>query len=187
MPDALDRADRLRRAPRAAAALLALGWVVGACLLGTGDARADETRFLPWEAGTTPSLHLPDLGGWPHTIADYRGRVVLVNFWATWCEFCAEELAGITKLQARLAGRPLSVLLVNYGESRAKVLAYAKHISADVRVLVDPDQDAARAWRVRVIPSSFLVDVEGVVRYRIIGHLDWDSEESLHTVRSLMP
>ncbi len=91
------------------------------------------------------------------------------------------------KLQEQLAGLPLAILTVNYGESPSKVRAYAAQLSADGRVLLDPDQDAARAWRVRVIPSSFVVDAEGRVRYSVIGNLDWGSEESLRTVRALLP
>ncbi len=91
------------------------------------------------------------------------------------------------KLQQQLAGAPLAILWVNYGQSAARVREYVKGLSADVRVLLDPDQDAARAWRVRVIPSSFLVDVEGRVRYSVIGNLDWAGEDAVRTVRALLP
>jgi thiol-disulfide isomerase/thioredoxin len=166
---------------------LSLGWVVSAGLLGTGDPAAEESRFVPWKGAPTPPLDLRDLADRPHTLADYRGRVVLLNFWATWCDFCREEIASMTKLQQQLAGSPLAILWVNYGQSPARVREYVKHLSADVRVLLDPDQDAARAWRVRVIPSSFLVDAEGRVRYSVIGNLDWGGEESVRAVRALLP
>jgi thiol-disulfide isomerase/thioredoxin len=164
-----------------------MAWVVGVCLLGTGHPGAEESRLLRWEAASTPTLELRDLSGQPHALADYRGRVTLVNFWATWCEFCKDEVASMTKLQQQLEGRPLTILLVNYGEAPAKVRAYAKQLSADVRILLDPDQDAARAWRVRVIPSSFLVDAQGAVRYRVIGNMDWGNEESVRALRALWP
>src|SRR5262249_6145650 len=115
------------------------------------------------------------------------GQVVLLNFWATWCEFCKEEIASIEKLRGQMAGLPLAVLWVNYGQSASRVRPYAKNLSTDVRVLLDPGQDAARAWSVRVIPSSFLIDAEGRARYSVIGHVDWISEESTRTVRTLMP
>ena len=162
-------------------------WLVGATLGSSGSLGADESRFLPWKGAATPALELQDLSGRPHALADYRGQVVLINFWATWCEFCKDEVASMKKLQDQLAGRPLAILFVNYGESPSKVRAYAAHLSPDARVLRDPDQEAARAWRVRVIPSSFLVDAEGRVRYSVIGNLDWGTEESVRTVRSLLP
>jgi thiol-disulfide isomerase/thioredoxin len=186
-PDLASAAGRSRRVRRRAPAALALAWIVGACLLGAADPSAEESRFVPWKGGPTPGLELRDLAGRPHALTDYRGQVVLLNFWATWCEFCKEEVASMRKLQRELAGRPLAILSINFGESPAKVRAYAPHLSASVGVLLDGDQDAARAWRVRVIPSSFLVDAEGRLRYSVIGNLDWASEESVRTVRALLP
>jgi peroxiredoxin len=162
------------------------------CLVGVSPARhgrlgAEESRFVPWAAAATPALELRDVSGGPQSLADYRGRVVLVNFWATWCEYCKDELASMKALQEQLAGRPLTVLLVNFGESPGKVREYAQRLTMKVPVLLDPGQEVARAWRVRVIPSSFVVDGEGRVRYSVIGNLDWASEEAVRTVRALMP
>ena len=177
----------MRSKPDAIAVVVAVAWVVGACLLGTGDLGAEEPRFLPWKATPTPTLELRDVSGAPLALADYRGQVVLVNFWATWCEFCKDELASMKKLQEQLGGRPLAILLVNFGESPSKVRAYVQNLALKVRVVLDPGQDTARAWRVRVIPSSFVIDADGQVRYSVIGNLDWGSEESVSTVRALLP
>jgi cytochrome c biogenesis protein CcmG, thiol:disulfide interchange protein DsbE len=170
------------------AALAAL--VVGFALAGSawphGDARADITRFVVWSGSDTPSLALNDLSGRAHAIANYRGRVVLVNFWATWCEPCRAEMASMQRLQERLAGQPFTVLLVNYGEARMRVGDFVKREALGFSVLLDPNQDASRAWRVRVLPSSFLVDAEGRVRYTVIGELDWASQESVATVQTLL-
>jgi thiol-disulfide isomerase/thioredoxin len=128
---------------------------------------------------------LNDLAGRAHALADYRGRVVLVNFWATWCEPCREELASIHKLQQQLAGRAFTVVLVNYGESRARVAEFAKREGIGFPVLLDPNRDAPRAWRVRVLPTSFLVDPEGQVRYSVVGEIDWATADSEKVIRSL--
>jgi peroxiredoxin len=164
-----------------------LGCLLGAGLLGAGAESADESRFIPWRGGPAPVLELRDLAGRPQTLADYRGQVVLLNFWATWCEFCKDEVASMRKLQEQLGGRPFTVLAINFGESASRARDYARNLAADVRVLLDPDQDVARAWRVRVIPSSFLVDPEGRIRYSVIGNLDWSAAESVRTVRALLP
>lgn len=168
-------------------AAMRVAWLVGACLLGAGGPGAEEARFIAWKGGPTPALELRDLSGRTHTLDEYRGQVVLLNFWATWCEFCKEEVASMRQLQHELRGRPLAILSINFGESAAKVRAYAPNLTADTRVLLDGGQDAAKAWRVRVIPSSFLVDAEGRVRYSVIGNLDWASAESVRTVRALLP
>ena len=171
--------------PAALAALL-----VGSTLAGLssvrGDARADTTRFVPWSGSETPVLALNDLSGRPHSLADYKGTIVLVNFWATWCEPCRAEMTSMQRLQERLAGRPFTVLLVNHGETRMRVGDFVKREALAFSVLLDPNQDAAKAWRVRVLPSSFLVGADGRVRYTVIGEIDWASRESVETVQTLL-
>jgi cytochrome c biogenesis protein CcmG, thiol:disulfide interchange protein DsbE len=147
---------------------------------------ADAARFIAWKEPGAPALTLNDLAGRAHTLADYRGRVVLVNFWATWCEPCREELASIGKLQQQLAGRPFDVVLVNYGESRARVAEFATRERIGFPVLLDPNRDAPRTWRVRVLPTSFLVDPDGQVRYSVIGEIDWAAADPASVVRTLI-
>ena len=151
-----------------------------------GGARADSTRVIPWKDSTALTLALNDLGGTPRTLADYRGRIVLLNFWATWCEPCRDELASINKLQEQLAGKPFVVLLINYGEARARVADFVKRESIAFPILLDPNQDASKAWRVRVLPSSFLVGPDGRVRYSVIGEIDWAEADAVEIVRSLL-
>ena len=152
----------------------------------TPVAVADTPRFLPWK-GETPPLALNDLSGRRQSLADYRGKVVLLNFWATWCEPCRDEMPSMQKLKERLAGRPFEVVAVNYGESQARVSEFLGRMGVDFRVLLDPNQDAPRAWRVRVLPASFLVDAAGRVRFSVIGELDWTSDEAVQRVVALLP
>lgn len=91
------------------------------------------------------------------------------------------------KLEQRLAGRPFAILAVNYGESRPKVADFARRLSLGFRVLLDPNQDAPRAWRVRVLPASFLVDADGRVRFGVIGEMDWAGADAVDAVRRLLP
>lgn len=171
---------------RAALAALLAGFALASSSLLDGGARASTARFVPWTGPDTPSLALKDLSGHAHALGDYRGRVVLVNFWATWCEPCRAEMATMQRLQDRLAGEPFTVLLVNYGEARLRVGEFARREALALSILLDPNQDASRAWRVRVLPSSFLVDADGRVRYTVMGELDWASRESVETVQTLL-
>jgi thiol-disulfide isomerase/thioredoxin len=150
-------------------------------------ARADPLRFIPWREADAPGLALKDLAGRPHALADYRGQVLLVNFWATWCEPCREEMPSFQRLKERLPGAPLTVLAVNYGESSQKVGGFVQQVGFDLPVLLDPGQRAARAWRVRLLPSSYLVDADGRVRYSVVGELDWASDAAVNAVRRLLP
>jgi cytochrome c biogenesis protein CcmG, thiol:disulfide interchange protein DsbE len=164
--------------------LVGLAWV---CAVGVPAARADEARFVPWKDVKTPPLALRDLAGRQHALADYRGKVVLVNFWATWCEPCREEMPSMQRLTQHFAGRPFAILAVNYGESDIRAGDFLKRSFLDLTVLLDPGQDASRAWRVRVLPASFLLGADGRVRYGVIGEIDWMSPPAIETVRGLFP
>jgi len=109
-----------------------------------------------------------------------------MNFWATSCEPCRAEMASIQKLWERLAGRPFTVLLVNYGEARARVADFANRGPIGATILLDPNQDAPRARRVRVLPSSFLIGLDGRVRYGVIGEIDWASDDAIEVVQGLL-
>ena len=151
------------------------------------SARAEADRFIPWKEVRTPALALTDLAGRSHSVADYRGRVVLVNFWATWCEPCREEMPSMQRLKERLAGRPFVILAVNYAEAKARVEEFVKRMGFDFPVLLDPGRDAPTAWRVRILPASFLLDADGRVRYSVVGELDWTSDAAVEAVRRLLP
>ena len=90
------------------------------------------------------------------------------------------------RLQERLAGKPFTVLLVNHGEARVRVRDFVSREGLALSVLLDPNQDASRAWRVRVLPSSFLVGADGRVRYMVIGEMDWASPESVEAIQTLL-
>jgi thiol-disulfide isomerase/thioredoxin len=173
-----------RRGPLAA-------WILAAILCASGltapRGHSETARLLPWRDAKTPPLALNDLAGRPRALADYRGKVVLVNFWATWCEPCRDEMPSMQKLQERLAGRPFAILAVNYGESEARVSEFVKRAAVDFTVLLDPNQEAPRAWRVRVLPASFLVGADGRLRYSVVGELDWTGAEVVDTIRRLLP
>ena len=91
------------------------------------------------------------------------------------------------RLKQHFAGRPFAILAVNYGESDIRAGDFLKRSLLDLTVLLDPGQDASRAWRVRVLPASFLVGADGRVRYSVIGEIDWMSSPAIETVRGLFP
>ena len=145
-----------------------------------------EQPIRPWTGKPTPALALTDLGGQKVDLRSLQGRVVLVNFWATWCEPCIAEMPSIQRLHQKLAGQPFEVLAVNYGESRAKIEAFLRKAGLSLRVLLDPGTEAAEGWGAKGLPMSFLVDARGQVRYWVFGERDWAAGESLRTVENLV-
>jgi thiol-disulfide isomerase/thioredoxin len=148
-----------------------LAFLLGICL-GTA-ALAAELR--PWTDGATPPLALEDLQGRMHDLGRYRGKVVLVNFWATWCEPCRAEMPSMERLRASLAGRPFAVLGVNMAEPLSRIEKFTATVPVGFTLLRDRDGTTARAWRARVLPASFLVGPDGRIRYYVYGELDWSS------------
>ena len=140
----------------------------------------------PWTGGETPALVLEDPQGRTHDLAKYHGTVVLVNFWATWCEPCRDEMPSIERARGKLAGRPFAVLAVNLRESPQKVADFLKRLPLGFPVLLDRDGDVAKAWRVRMLPASFLVDTEGRIRYSLVGDTDWADEAVVDTIKQLL-
>lgn len=154
----------------------------------TADASdAEAVRFVPWSRADTPPLALKDLDGRTHALADYRGKVVLLNFWATWCEPCKDEMPSIVKLKELLAGRPFEVLTINFGESPSRVREFLARERLDLIALLDPNKEAARAWRVRVLPASVVIGPDGRARYSVVGEIDWGTPTALRTVQGLLP
>jgi thiol-disulfide isomerase/thioredoxin len=145
-----------------------------------------EQPLRDWSGKPTPPLALDDLAGQPVDLARLRGRVVLVNFWATWCEPCIAEMPSIARLEGKLRGRPFEVLAVNYGESPAKIRAFLKKAGLGLHVLLDPDEKAADAWGAKGLPMSFLVDANGKVRYWVFGERDWTGPDSEKAVGKLL-
>ena len=153
-------------------------------------AKTAGTRFSPWKGGATPPLVLKDRRGRTHDLAAYRGRVVLVNFWATWCEPCVEEMPSLEELQDRLQGRPFTLLAINMEESDARVTQFLQStlLQEDgLTVLFDRFGTVAREWRARLLPVSFLIGPDGRIRNTLLGAANWNSAEIIARIESLIP
>ena len=133
-----------------------------------------------------PGFTLEALGGKSHRLADYRGKVVLMNFWASWCPPCLAELPGIQRLADRLEGEAFAVLLVNVGESPFRVSKLLEQTGVGLTSLLDVRGETFKAWGGEVYPTSFVMDTKGAVRYVAQGPLVWDSGEVMGTVSDLL-
>jgi thiol-disulfide isomerase/thioredoxin len=139
-----------------------------------------------WTGGPTPPLTLEDLDGRLHDLVRYRGKVVVVNFWATWCPPCRDELPSLERLREALRGRPFEVLAVNVAEGESRVKRFLTAVPLGVPVLLDPQGDTQRAWKVRGLPATFLLDREGAIRFWYLGELNWAQPKILRTVETLL-
>ena len=128
-----------------------------------------------------PNFALPDLSGHIYrltgrVVAD-RPKVTLVNFWASWCPHCIEEIPSMKALAEAYPANELQVLSINFKESRAHVAAFIKPFGVSFPVLIDRQGDVAAQWGVFAFPSSFLVDAQGRVRYSVNASIDWNTPQ----------
>ncbi len=159
-----------------AVALASLGLAAGSHAAGF------ETRA----ATPAPGLIANDLSGVPKTLADYRGQVVLLNFWASWCPPCLREMPSMERLREKMAGRPLTIVALDSAETADEVGDFVSRMNLGFPILLDPDGSNTKRWKVFALPTSFLLDAEGRVRYVLTGPTEWDEGEALEAVESLL-
>jgi len=161
-------------------------WLAGFAIALAATAAAAEPPIKPWGDKPTPALATTWLDGKPIDLKDLRGRVVLVNFWATWCEPCKEELPALVKLKEQLAGQPFELVTVNYGEFPDKINQYLARSGMKLPVLLDTQNEVSKQWKVGGLPMTFLVDAQGRVRYYVFGEREWNEGEPRRLVEQLL-
>lgn len=124
-----------------------------------------------------PDLRLPDLTGKIQDLKDYRGKVVLLNFWATWCPPCIKEIPSLNNLQKQFSKDEFIVLSVDVGEELKDIKTFLEHVPAEYPVLVDTSSSLTEAWQLQAFPSTYIIDRQGRLRYQYFGGLEWDEPE----------
>lgn len=155
------------------------------CLLVTLSTSASEP--VPYESNSPPSsFDLKDWNRHTHTLEHYRGSVVLVNFWASWCAPCLNEIPDLKRLGQRMEDNPFSILAINVEETRRKVKWLVDYLNPHITILFDRDRAVFNAWEGIVLPTSFLLDRQGHVRYVVKGPYDWDAEQAIDIIEKLL-
>ncbi len=168
-------------------ARLTTSLVLVAALCTQPLAAADLSKLKTWSGGATPMLRLKDLGGIQHDLTHYRGKVVVVNFWATWCAPCIKEMPSLQRLADKLAGERFVLLTVNFGEEEGKIMPFLDKLGVRFPVLLDRDMNATKAWVDKGLPSTYVIDGQQKIRYRVLGDFEWDAREVEDKIRNLLP
>lgn len=137
--------------------------------------------------GVQAELSLADLDDRQHTVEEFRGQVVLVNFWAGWCMPCIQEMPSILRLQEAMRGRPFAVIGVNVAEGKRRVQTLVRQLDLDFLILLDRDGSEFRRWGAEVLPTTYILDSDGRPRYVALGPLDWDAPDIVATLQELLP
>ena len=140
-------------------------------LWSSAGASAQEGCWIA-DGNPAPALSLRDAEGREVNIGALKGRIVIVNFWATWCAPCVAEMPSLQALAKRLGSTKTTVLGVNYHESAQKIREFQERVPVQFALLRDPWQTTSAAWKVSTLPTTFIVDANGLVLYRVVGEVD---------------
>ncbi len=136
--------------------------------------------------GPTPPLALKGLDSKSYNLNDYKGKVVLVQFWATYCGPCRKEMPSMNKLLKSFEGKPFEILAVDMGETKEDVQAFVNEVKPEFTILLNPEGDAIAAWNAFAVPANFLIDKTGKIRYTLFGGTDWAAPEVAETISALI-
>ena len=120
------------------------------------------------------------------SLSDLRGNVVLVNFWATWCKPCEDEMPAMERLYRGLHPLGFELLTISVGEKASVVEPFLDRLGVTFPVLLDGDKRVAIEWQTFAFPESLLVDRDGTVLERYVGPRDWDAPAYVARVRRLL-
>ena len=134
-----------------------------------------------------PTISAVDLAGNTVSLSDFAGRLVLINFWATWCEPCLREMPSLERMQSRL-GDKITVVAISEDRGGSKTVEpfINKLGLKSFKTYLDPKSDAGRAFKVAGLPTSFLIDRDGRVLGRVEGAAEWDSPKLLEVLKSFL-
>lgn len=130
-------------------------------------------------------FNLEGINGQEVSLVDYKGKFVLLNFWATWCAPCRKEMPAMSNLHNEFGGEGLEVVGVHVGPSLAGVKKFLEAVPVSFTILMDKDMSLA-SWGVQGLPTTFLVNPEGKLVYKAVGEREWDSPEMVKFLKNLV-
>ena len=146
--------------------------------------------------GAAPSFHATDLRtGRPVTLADYRGKVILLNVWATWCPPCRVEMPSMERLHQKLAGTDFRIVAVSVDgdafypaeqEGPGEVMAFVNQMGLTFDILHDPSGAIRSSYQTTGVPESFVIDRDGTIVKKVIGAAEWDGPVNEAIIRRLL-
>lgn len=151
-----------------------------------GPASSAPVYDISHWTGALDGFRLVDATGKTWRPDDFQGRAVLLNFWASWCEPCRAEMPSLQQVAALNGASKLLVLAINFKEAPAIAIRFAERAGISLPLLFDVDGQAAKAWGVRIFPTTLTIDRRGRPRHRVRGELDWAGPAAGRLIASLL-
>jgi len=141
----------------------------------------------PAEAFLAPSFELESLSGGKVSLPDYRGKVVFINFWATWCSTCEVEMPSMEKLYQKYKDHGFEMLTISVDKDQSLIEPFMKKYNLTFPVLLDPDSEVAKKdYKTTGVPETFIVNREGIIVFKRVGPDDWASDEMMEAFAQLV-
>lgn len=134
-----------------------------------------------------PDFVLKDLEGSLVSLKDFQGKVIFLNFWATWCGFCREEMPAMEKLWQKYMDEDFVILAVDVGEGKETVRSFVEENGYTFPVLLDFSREVASTYGIRGYPTTYLIDPKGMLVGTAIGMRDWAGKDALELIEHLLP
>ncbi|KAA0895215.1 TlpA disulfide reductase family protein [Oryzomonas rubra] len=164
--------------------LVVLGAVVA--LTACTKKETAKTQAPLQENSPAPAITVNSLNGKPLNLSDLKGKVVVLNFWATWCPPCREEIPSMMKLNSAMAGKPFQMVAVSIDEGgQPAIESFFKTSGFSLPAYTDPDNRAAKAYGITGVPETFVIDKNGILLKKVIGPMAWDSPDVLSYLEGL--
>ncbi len=154
-----------------------MAMLVGVGVIGAGawygfvSSHVDSRPSIAQPGLPAPAVSLPALDGGSRDLAQERGKVVLLNFWATWCIPCRTEMPELQSLADDLQGESFTLFTIDLQEDAATITPFRRELGLRLPVLLDEDGEVTRSYGVRALPATFLIDRKGVLRQQRLGPL----------------
>ncbi|GBD97264.1 MAG TPA: TlpA family protein disulfide reductase [Nitrospirae bacterium] len=126
-----------------------------------------------------PEFELRDSDGNIWKLSDQRGKVVFLNFWATWCPECKSEMPSKETLFKKMQGKPFQMLSILFRDDPANLPDFYKKHTVSMPTLISPDNEAAKLYGITGVPETFIIDKEGIVREKLVGRRQWEEDENI--------
>ena len=167
-----------------------MGVVLGAALAAMPprvEAARDEVLLdEPSKSVAAPDFTAETLAGETVRLSAFKGQVVFLNFWATWCVPCKEEMPAMERVHLALQGRRFRLLAVNLQEAPAAMQKFVEELGLTFDIVLDPSGEITRDYNVINLPITYLIDKQGTIVARAIGQRPWDNETYLRYLRNLV-
>jgi thiol-disulfide isomerase/thioredoxin len=161
--------------------------IIGVLLLPLALTAGAEELDAPAESRNAPEFSYPDLQDKTHTLADYQGKVIVVNFWATWCPPCVKEMPALQSAAEQLKNDDIYVLGVNVGDDKEAIEEFLELTPVDFPLLMDENMESMSEWQLKGLPTTHIVNGAGQIAYTVLGDKAWDDPQLIEQIRSLKP